>query len=90
MLKKDNNFYFISINILFNKKSLFKSFGTRSRLVCFFFMPLSISNDNEIYYGYLDPSLDSLQYYKYDINEFPPTHITRYALNSDSDYNYFF
>ena len=55
-----------------------------------FFMPLSISPDDEIYYGYFEPGFTSLQFRKYDVNTFPPTHITRYALSSESDFNYFF
>ena len=55
-----------------------------------FFMPASISSDNEIHYGYFDPNFSSLQYYKYDINTFPPTHRTRYTLRDEKDFNYFF
>ena len=55
-----------------------------------FFMPKSVSKDGEMHYAYFDPSLNALKYYKYNINEFPPTHITRYVLNDDSNINYFF
>ena len=55
-----------------------------------FFMPASISGDGEIYYGYYDPDLSSLEYYKYNESSFPPTHITRYALSDETDFNYFF
>ena len=55
-----------------------------------FFMPSSISNDGEIYYGYYDPDLSSLEYHKYNESSFPPTHITRYALSDETDFNYFF
>ena len=55
-----------------------------------FFMPASISGNNEIVYGYFDPNFSNLQYYKYDINTFPPTHITRYTLGDETDFNYFF
>ena len=53
-------------------------------------MPSSISTMGEIDYGYFDPSLSSLQYYKYEVNSFPPTHITRFVLNNESNFNYFF
>ena len=55
-----------------------------------FFMPQSASSDGAIHYGYFDPSLSSLQYYKYDESNFPPTHITKYVTGGGSDYNYFF
>ena len=55
-----------------------------------FFMPQSISTDGAIHYGYFDPTLSSLQYYKYDVKTFPPTRITRYATGGGSDFNYFF
>ena len=55
-----------------------------------FLMPASVSSDNSINYGYFDSSLSDLQFYKYDENNFPPTHITKYITNSDdSDFNYF-
>lgn len=55
-----------------------------------FLMPASISDDKEIHYGYFEPGFNSLQYYKYDQNLFPPTHITKYALSEETDFNYFF
>ena len=41
-----------------------------------FFMPKSASSDNEIHYAYLDNTMSSLQYYKYQESTFPPTMIT--------------
>ena len=56
-----------------------------------FFMPRSASSDNEIYYAYIDNTLKSLQYYKYEESTFPPTMITSYVTTaSTSDFNYFF
>ena len=56
-----------------------------------FFMPKSVSSDNEIYYGYIDNTLKALQYYKYEESTFPPTMITAYVTKaSTSDFNYFF
>ena len=55
-----------------------------------FFMPLSISPDGAIHYGYFDPSLSALEYYKYEESTFPPTRITKYVTGGGSDFNYFF
>ena len=55
-----------------------------------FFMPQSISTDGAIHYGYFDPTLSSLQYYKYDEGTFPPTRITKYVTGGGSGFNYFF
>ena len=56
-----------------------------------FFMPRSASSDNEIYYAYIDNTLQSLEYYKYEESTFPPTMITSYVASaSTSDFNYFF
>ncbi len=55
-----------------------------------FFMPSSISPDNQIYYGYFDNSLSSLSFYKYSESNFPPTQITNYAILGGRDFNYFF
>ena len=56
-----------------------------------FFMPRSVSSDNEIYYAYIDNTLKSLEYYKYEESTFPPTMITSYVTSaSTSDFNYFF
>ena len=55
-----------------------------------FFMPASASSDGAIHYAYYDPTLGGLQYYKYDVNTFPPTRITRYVTSGGSDFNYFF
>ena len=56
-----------------------------------FFMPRSVSSDNEIHYGYIDNTLKELQYYKYEESTFPPTMITAYVTTATtSDFNYFF
>jgi len=56
-----------------------------------FFMPKSASSDNEIHYAYIDNTLSSLQYYKYEESTFPPTMITSYVTKAtSSDFNYFF
>ena len=55
-----------------------------------FFMPTSASPDNQIYYGYFDPKLSTVKYYKYEEKSFPPTQITRYAKGGGSNFNYFF
>lgn len=55
-----------------------------------FFMPASASSDGAIHYAYFDPSLSALQYYKYDVNTFPPTRITKYVTGGGSNFNYFF
>ena len=56
-----------------------------------FFMPKSASSDHEIHYAYIDNTLSSLQYYKYEESTFPPTMITAYVTESTSDdFNYFF
>ena len=55
-----------------------------------FFMPASASSDGAIHYGYFDPSLSSLKYYKYSESNFPPTHITKYVTGGGSGFNYFF
>ena len=56
-----------------------------------FFMPQSASSDGQIYYGYIDDTLSSLVYYKYEESTFPPTMITKYVTSaSTSDFNYFF
>ena len=54
-----------------------------------FLMPKSVSNDGSINYGYFDPSLNDLAFYKYDESTFPPTHITKYISSNESDFNYF-
>ena len=55
-----------------------------------FFMPLSASKDNKIHYGYFDPTLTGLKFYDYSEDNFPPTHITRYATGGGYDFNFFF
>jgi len=55
-----------------------------------FFMPASASIDGSIHYGYYDSSLSNLEYYKYDVNTFPPTRITKYVTEGGSNFNYFF
>ena len=56
-----------------------------------FFMPKSASSDKEIHYAYIDNTLQSLQYYKYEESTFPPTMITSYVTSATtSDFNYFF
>lgn len=55
-----------------------------------FFMPKSASTDGTIHYGYYDSSLNFLKYYKYNEDTFPPTRITKYSTDADSDFNYFF
>ena len=57
-----------------------------------FFMPRSVSSDNQIYYGYFDSTLSSLEYYLYEESTFPPTMITAYVTNNSNieDFNYFF
>ena len=54
-----------------------------------FFMPSSALYDNQIYYGYFYSSSWEVKYYKYYENDFPPNHITRYATNDGSNFNYF-
>ena len=54
-----------------------------------FLMPTSVSSDASINYGYFDSTLSDLEFYKYDENTFPPTHITKYITSGDSDFNYF-
>ena len=82
-------FMFLSASCSIKKVCLNPS-GQEVDWYAIFFMPASISSDNEIHYGYFDPNFSSLQYYKYDINTFPPTHITRYTLGDETDFNYFF
>ena len=55
-----------------------------------FFMPASASTDGSINYGYFDQTLSSLSFYKYDVNTFPPTRLTKYVTGGGSGYNYFF
>ena len=55
-----------------------------------FFMPASASSDAAIHYGYFDPNVSNLQFYKYDVNTFPPTRITRFVTSGGSNFNYFF
>ena len=57
-----------------------------------FFMPRSVSSDNQIYYAYLDNTLSSLEYYLYQESTFPPTMLTAYVTNNGNyeDFNYFF
>jgi len=56
-----------------------------------FFMPRSASSDNQIYYAYIDNTLKSLEYYKYEESTFPPTMITAYVTKATTqDFNYFF
>ena len=82
-------FSFLS-KICSTKKVCLNPAGEEVDWYTIFFMPSSISTIGEIDYGYFDPSLSSLQYYKYDVNTFPPTHITRFVLRDESDFNYFF
>ena len=82
-------FSFLSI-FCSTKKVCLNPAGEEVDWYAIFFMPSSISTMGEIDYGYFDPSLTSLQYYKYEVNTFPPTHITRFVLNNETDYNYFF
>ena len=55
-----------------------------------FFMPSSISSDGKINYGYFDPYTNNLKFYEYNEENFPPTQITRYAIEAGEDFNYFF
>ena len=56
-----------------------------------FFMPKSASSDNQIYYAYIDNTLKTLEYYKYEESTFPPTMITAYVTKATTqDFNYFF
>lgn len=57
-----------------------------------FFMPRSVSEDNQMYYAYYDNTLSSLEYYLYEESTFPPTIITSYVTNNlySEDFNYFF
>ena len=55
-----------------------------------FFMPSSASADGSINYGYFDPTLSSLQFYKYAESNFPPTRLTKYVTGGGSGFNYFF
>ena len=57
-----------------------------------FFMPRSVSSDNQIYYAYFDNTLSSLEYYLYEESTFPPTMITAYVTNNinNDNINYFF
>ena len=52
-------------------------------------MPKSVSSDNSLNYGYFDPTLGALEFYKYDESSFPPTQITKYLISEESDFNYF-
>ena len=72
------------------KKVCLNPLGQEVDWYAIFFMPASISDDGEIHYGYYDPNLSSLEYYQYDVNTFPPTHITRFTLGDETDFNYFF
>ena len=54
-----------------------------------FLMPKSTSNDGSLNYGYFDPSLNSLKFYKYDESTFPPNQITKYITSENTDFNYF-
>ena len=55
-----------------------------------FFFPLSISPDSEIHYAYIDDTMSSLQYYKYDQSTFPPNQVTSYVNETTTNFNYFF
>ena len=57
-----------------------------------FFFPKSISSDNQIHYAYIDNTMSSLQYYKYEESSFPPTIITKYVTSNpqSTEINYFF
>ena len=84
-------FLFLFLSIYSStKKVCLNPAGEEVDWYAIFFMPSSISTMGEIDYGYFDPSLTSLQYYKYEVNTFPPSHITRFVLNNETDYNYFF
>ena len=89
--------------LLFSFSFILTSCLTKQKKVCLnpsgrevdwyaiFFMPKSISSDNEIHYGYFDTSLSDLKYFKYDENSFPPNLITKYVTTgAESDFNYFF
>lgn len=55
-----------------------------------FLLPDSASGDGQIYYGYYDPNLSEIQYYKYEERNFPPTKITSYIIDSlEGKNNYF-
>ena len=55
-----------------------------------FFMPASASSDGKIHYAYFDPYIDDLEFYEYSEENFPPTQITRYAIEGGKNFNYFF
>ena len=55
-----------------------------------FFMPLSVSQDGQIHYGYFDPEINTLKFYNYSESDFPPTQITNYVNETSNDTNYFF
>ena len=54
-----------------------------------FFMPEN--NKKEIYYYYIDSTLPEPKLIKYEESTFPPTHVTKYALDKqDQSFNYIF
>ena len=57
-----------------------------------FFMPKSASSDEQIYYGYFDNTLNSLEFYLYEEEFFPPSMLTSYVIENfyNENYNYFF
>ena len=58
-----------------------------------FFMPKSASSDKQIHYAYIDNTMATYQYYLYEESTFPPTMITSYVTNVQTDdinFNYFF
>ena len=93
---KSNIFYILllllvlSINCA-NEKVCRNTKGAEVDWFAIFFMPKSASTDGEIYYGYIDDTLSSLSYYKYEESTFPPTMITKYVTAATTtDFNYFF
>ena len=55
-----------------------------------FLLPSSISNDNELIYGYFDETIKNTKYFKYEEKNFPPNLITKNVKNNWKNLNYFF
>ena len=55
-----------------------------------FLFPTKITKDEKLYYVYMDNTMLGLKEYEYNESNFPPTIITKYALDKNENFNYFF
>ena len=79
----------ISFTLCANKVCLNPE-GKKVDWYAIFLFPENSSSEGVLSYGYFDASSTSMKYYTYEESTFPPNRVTSYALDSATDYNFFF